>query len=102
MRENILEVEGVFKKFRRGELYDSLRDLVPAVTRRLAGRARPDELDQREFWALRDVSFSVQRGEAFGIIGGDGAGKGRILELVTRVLRPTKGAIRVTGRSSGR
>jgi lipopolysaccharide transport system ATP-binding protein len=97
---NVLDVQGVFKKFRRGELYDSLRDLLPALTGRLARRGRTQELDQREFWALQDVSFSVERGEAFGIIGANGAGKSTMLKLLTGIMRPTKGSIRVTGRLS--
>lgn len=100
MTDTILDVQGIYKKFRRGELYDSLRDLVPALARRLVRRKRTPELDQREFWALQDVSFNVQRGEAFGIIGGNGAGKSTILKLLTRIMRPTKGSIRVVGRVS--
>src|SRR5262245_490825 len=100
MANNVLDVQGIFKKFRRGELYDSLRDFVPALTRRLFRRERTAELDQREFWALQDVSFSVQGGEAFGIIGANGAGKSTILKLLTGIMQPTKGSIRVAGRIS--
>jgi lipopolysaccharide transport system ATP-binding protein len=100
MADNILNVRGVYKKFRRGELYNTLRDLVPALTRRLGGRERSEGLDQREFWALQDVSFSVQQGEAFGIIGGNGAGKSTILKLLTGIMRPTDGSIHVAGRIS--
>ena len=100
MADNVLDVQGIFKKFHRGELYDSLRDFVPALARRLVRREYPQELDQREFWALQNVSFSVQRGEAFGIIGGNGAGKSTILKLLTGIMRPTKGSIRVAGRLS--
>ena len=100
MADTILEVQGVFKKFRRGELYDSLRDLLPALTRRALRGKRPPALDRREFWAIRDVSFTLQRGEAFGIIGGNGAGKSTILKLLTGIMRPTLGSIRVVGRLS--
>jgi lipopolysaccharide transport system ATP-binding protein len=100
MADNVLDVQGLCKKFRRGELYDSLRDFVPALARRLTRRQRTQELDQREFWALQNVSFSVQRGEAFGIIGGNGAGKSTILKLLTGIMRPTKGSIHVGGRLS--
>src|SRR5262245_49533902 len=100
MPDNVLEVQAVSKKFRRGELYDSLRDLIPAVTSRLFHTRRTEALEQREFWAVRDVSFSVERGEAFGIIGANGAGKSTILKLLTGIMRPTMGSIRVAGRVS--
>jgi lipopolysaccharide transport system ATP-binding protein len=100
MVDIVLDVQDVFKKFRRGELYDSLRDLVPALTRGLARRARSQEVDQRKFWALRNVSFSVRRGEAFGIVGANGAGKSTILKLLTGIMRPTSGSIHVAGRVS--
>src|SRR5438445_1020294 len=100
MADTVLDVQGLFKKFRRGELYTSLRDLIPGLTRRLARREGPGQLEQRDFWALQDVSFSIQRGEAFGIIGGNGAGKSTILKLLTGIMRPTKGSIHVDGRVS--
>ena len=100
MSDTPLQVRHVFKKFRRGEVYDSLRDLIPALTGR-AFRARVDgQLEQREFWALNDVSFEVAQGEAFGIIGDNGAGKSTMLKLLTRIMRPTSGSIQVRGRLS--
>ncbi len=92
MAEAALEVRQVFKKFRRGEVYDSLRDLIPALTGRMF-RARADgQLEDREFWALHDVSFEVQRGEAFGIIGDNGAGKSTMLKLLAGIMRTHDGA----------
>ena len=61
---NSVVFEGVWKKFRRGERHDSLRDLVPALMSRLTGRRRPAGLDKSEFWALRDVSFAVRPGRS--------------------------------------
>jgi lipopolysaccharide transport system ATP-binding protein len=100
MADTVLEVQGVFKKFRRGERHHSLRDLVPAVTRRLLRREASPGEERRAFWALQDVAFSVERGEAFGIIGGNGAGKSTILKLLSGIMRPTRGSIRVAGRVS--
>jgi ABC-type polysaccharide/polyol phosphate transport system ATPase subunit len=95
-----IEFDGVWKKFQRGELHDSLRDLIPAVARRLMGRVpRKDELSQGEFWAVRDVSFTVKPGEALGIIGPNGAGKSTILKLLTQILTPTRGRCVIHGRA---
>lgn len=95
-----IEFDNVWKKFQRGELHDSLRDLIPAMARRLVGRtSRKDELSQGEFWAVRDVSFSVKPGEALGIIGPNGAGKSTILKLLTQILTPTRGRCMIHGRA---
>jgi lipopolysaccharide transport system ATP-binding protein len=93
--------DGVWKKFRRGERHDSLRDLIPAAASRLLRRPRSsaDDLNQKEFWAVHDVSFAVGRGEALGIIGPNGAGKSTILKLLSRILRPTRGSCEVRGRA---
>ncbi|HXI20830.1 MAG TPA: polysaccharide ABC transporter ATP-binding protein, partial [Gemmatimonadales bacterium] len=100
MSDIALEMDGVYKKFKRGEIYDSLRDLIPAVTRRLLGRRPRDELDAREFWAVHDVSFQVRRGEALGVIGSNGAGKSTMLKLLSGIMRPTRGRLAVHGRLS--
>jgi lipopolysaccharide transport system ATP-binding protein len=90
--------EGVWKKFRRGERHDSLRDLVPSMLKSIARRAKGTELGNEEFWVLRDVSFTVDSGQALGIIGANGAGKSTTLKLLTKILRATRGQIGVHGR----
>ena len=91
-----LEVQGLHKRFRKGEIYDSLRDLIPVVTGRLLRGKRPTA-DAREFWALQDVNFTVARGEAFGIVGQNGAGKSTMLKLMYADQRPTNGSVKVAG-----
>ena len=99
MARGEIEARGLWKKFRRGELHDSLRDLIPAMAKSLFGRRAPrEDIGKKEFWAVQDVSFRVSPGESLGIIGHNGAGKSTILKLITKVLRPTRGHCRVTGR----
>jgi lipopolysaccharide transport system ATP-binding protein len=99
MAEPLVVVDGVWKKFRRGERHDSLRDLLPDAVKRLFGRrGPPTKLDQQEFWAIHDVSFSIGRGESVGIIGPNGAGKSTLLKLLTRILWPTQGHCELRGR----
>jgi ABC-type polysaccharide/polyol phosphate transport system ATPase subunit len=99
MSDASVEFDRVWKKFRRGESHDSLRDLAPALVRRLLGRRTvSSELSTSDFWAVRDVSFTVRPGQALGIIGPNGAGKSTILKLLTSILRPTRGRCAVRGR----
>jgi lipopolysaccharide transport system ATP-binding protein len=98
MQDSAVVFDRVWKKYRSGERHDSLRDLIPAVVKKVLGRRDPDELADREFWALSDVCFAVEAGQAFGIIGPNGAGKSTILKLLTRILRPTRGSCHVHGR----
>ena len=97
MPESVIAFDGVWKKFRRGEHHDSLRDLVPALVRRFTSRREPT-LEADEFWVLQNVSFEVKPGQALGIIGPNGAGKSTALKVLTRILRPTRGTARVDGR----
>lgn len=101
MSDIALEFKGVCKKFRRGERFNSLRDSIPNLVRRLFSKNREDGvLRQKEFWALKDVSFEVKKGEVLGIIGPNGAGKSTILKLLARIMKPNKGELKIQGRLS--
>jgi lipopolysaccharide transport system ATP-binding protein len=86
-----VEVAGLSKRFvLHHERYRSFQDLAIHMFR----RRRTSE----EFWALRDVSFTVEQGRSFGIIGENGSGKSTLLKIIAGILRPTSGSIRVDGR----
>jgi len=80
-------------------LYDAPRDrlkqFVAPRLQRLAGQAPKQYF--REFWALKDVSCEVSKGEAVGIIGRNGAGKSTLLQLICGTLSPTSGSVDVAG-----
>src|SRR5687767_608492 len=90
----VIRVECVSKRF---ELYahprDQLKQFVLPRLRRLAGM--PERQYFREFWALRDVSLEVRKGESCGIVGLNGSGKSTLLQIITGTLTPTLGQVSV-------
>lgn len=66
----------------------------------LLSRFKAANSTKKDFWALRDVSFSVKRGESLGIIGHNGAGKSTILKLLSNITSPSAGKIHINGRLS--
>jgi lipopolysaccharide transport system ATP-binding protein len=78
-------------------LSNAIADRMLAIRRRLAGEA-PKARASGEFWALRDVDMEVERGKVVGLIGRNGAGKSTMLKIMSRIVEPTSGAVRLRGR----
>lgn len=89
-KRKIIEVQNVSMRFRLTD--DKIMSLKEFVTRKLSGKYKTSE-----FWALKDVSFDVYRGEVVGIIGHNGAGKSTILKVISGILKPTKGSVTCRG-----
>ena len=106
MSERLLEVDRVSKQYRLGMIGGrTLNAELASWLARVRGREDPNSkigMEHREpnekFWALEDVSFSVDRGDALAITGRNGAGKSTILKLISRITAPTRGEIRIRGR----
>jgi lipopolysaccharide transport system ATP-binding protein len=99
MSDSVIEFNAVWKKFARGEKYDSLRDLLPSLAKGLLSSNKAD-LREKEFWALQGVSFDIGQGDALAIIGPNGSGKSTALKLLSGILKPDKGKLHVKGRLS--
>jgi lipopolysaccharide transport system ATP-binding protein len=91
---------GLGKRYRRGlqlEPYKTAREAIVRLAKRPLGAAEPSR-DDRWFWALKDITFELQEGEAVGLIGRNGAGKTTLLKLLSQITKPTAGYAEVRGR----
>lgn len=87
--DTVIEVERLSKCY---QIYDKPRDRLMQML------LRGQKKYYREFWALRNVSFKVSRGETVGIIGRNGSGKSTLLQLICGTLNPTSGQIKTNGK----
>ncbi len=108
MSDVAIRVEGLGKRYRIGkrERYRALRDVLTdglsAPFRAMRSTFRPSTNGHAEepdtFWALKDVSFEVKRGEVLGVIGRNGAGKSTLLKILSQITEPTEGVVDIFGR----
>jgi lipopolysaccharide transport system ATP-binding protein len=88
--ENAIEVKNLWKRFilsheKKTTVFETIRSIGKKIT-------------YEEFWALKNINFSVRKGESLGVIGENGSGKSTLLSVITNVLRPTKGEVKVNGK----
>jgi lipopolysaccharide transport system ATP-binding protein len=103
-KEYIIEVEGISKKYFLGETKSHIFQILK--NRKYISSTLKNEIihksgrmaDNATFWALKNVSFSVSKGDVLGIIGKNGAGKSTLLKILSRITAPTSGKIKLKGR----
>lgn len=94
-----LAFESVSKRFLRGRRHTTLSESIPAALWHLLGA---DRSRREAFWALREVSFALEAGQALGIIGANGSGKSTVLKLLSGILRADRGHVLVHTPRRGR
>ena len=87
---SVIKVNDVSMMFNlSSEKIDSIKEYFIKAVRR--------ELHFQEFWALRDISFTLEKGDSLGIVGLNGSGKSTLLKIVSGILKPTKGTVETCG-----
>lgn len=94
----VISVEGVSKKFCRDlkrSLFYGVKDIAADLT---GGRRHQDRLRPQEFWALQSIDFQLYKGQALGLVGSNGAGKSTLLRIISGLIKPDLGQVRIRGR----
>jgi len=96
--DEVITVNGVSKKFCRNLKRSLFYGVCDIFTDLIGGCRQSNALRTGEFWALDNVSFQLRRGEAIGLVGANGAGKSTLLRILSGLIKPDTGLVRVRGR----
>ena len=99
MSDIAIKVNNLSKQYYTGSTYEF--DFGGTLSKYIKSWTSPTKKRETEsFWALKDISFEVKKGEVFGIIGANGAGKSTLLKILSRIILPTEGSAEIYGRVS--
>lgn len=97
----VIKVENLAKRYYINRLHQrelTLANTVSNFVKKPFSRKTKPKYDDRILWALKDVNFEVNQGDTLGIIGSNGAGKSTLLKILSRIVKPTNGKVKLNGR----
>jgi lipopolysaccharide transport system ATP-binding protein len=100
MKNIAIETNNLSKCFIKGMINpnQSIKDAITGLPKKIVQRFTHGKPEQSKHWALRDINFSCQKGETLGLIGLNGSGKSTLLKILSRIIEPTEGIIKLSGR----